>query len=128
MPVLEQSRVGAIEGALRKSWSRETALEGSRWSSASPAQGQCAVTALVVQDLLGGSLLRGELPSGSHYWNRLPSGEEIDFTAEQFPEGVLPTAVEERDRSYLLSDADTFRRYALLRAAVEGEPGQLRDA
>ena len=46
--------------------------------------GQCAVTALVVQDFLGGELIRAFVCGESHYWNRLPDGSELDLTADQF--------------------------------------------
>jgi hypothetical protein len=47
------------------------------------------VTALVVQELLGGDLVLGEVfvdrtKVGHHYWNRLPDGRDVDFTADQF--------------------------------------------
>jgi hypothetical protein len=38
---------------LRTCWSTAT---GGKWSPSNPAQGQCSVTALVVQDVLGGIL------------------------------------------------------------------------
>ena len=53
------------------------------------------MTALVVQDLLGGDLIHGEVHIDgakvwNHYWNRLPDGTEVDLTADQFR--FLPTA------------------------------------
>jgi hypothetical protein len=44
---------------------------------------------LVVQDWLGGDILaadvyRDDERVGVHYWNRLPGGEEVDLTADQF--------------------------------------------
>lgn len=65
------------------------------WQSDNPAGGQCGVTALVVQDLLGGELILAEVQVdqvkvGNHYWNRLPDGTEVDLTADQFrPEEVV---------------------------------------
>lgn len=54
--------------ALRASWGTDTA--GGPGKHGCP-HGQCAVTALVVQDYVGGALLRCDLPApgGSHYWN-----------------------------------------------------------
>lgn len=62
------------------------------WGPDNPARAQCGVTALVVQDLLGGDLIHGEVhvngvKDGNHYWNRLPDGTEIDLTADQFLRG-----------------------------------------
>jgi hypothetical protein len=52
------------------------------------------MTAFVVQDLLGGDLILGEVQvdgvkTGNHYWNRLPDGSEVDFTADQFYPGEV---------------------------------------
>ena len=63
-----------------------------------PARGQCGATALVVQDLLGGDLVVGEVFVGSerlgvHYWNRLENGEILDLTRAQFVEGETVTGV-----------------------------------
>jgi hypothetical protein len=76
------------------------------------------VTALVVQDFLGGELLRGLVCGESHYWNRLPDGTELDLTSEQFDTYRLDGPPEVRGRSYALSFSDTNRRYQLLRRRV----------
>ncbi|HVB42681.1 MAG TPA: hypothetical protein VNF47_08255 [Streptosporangiaceae bacterium] len=80
-----------IEHAVRRSWSADTCPPESRaeWSPGNPARGQCGVTAMVLNDLLGGELIRGEvLVDGEHrdyhWWNRLATGVEIDLTREQF--------------------------------------------
>jgi hypothetical protein len=81
-----------IEHAIRSSWSKQTCdpVDLAEWSADSPARGQCGVTSLVVQDLLGGELLLAEVLNadgsrqGLHYWNRLASGVEVDLTREQF--------------------------------------------
>lgn len=96
-----------IEQALRASWSVETCdpLDAALWRPEHPSLGQCGVTALVVQDLLGGELVLGEVHEGgvkvgSHWWNRLPSGREVDLTGDQFlvrpGEIVFPGRVVER--------------------------------
>ncbi|MFB7942628.1 hypothetical protein [Streptomyces sp. NPDC056049] len=80
-----------IERAVRSSWSAETCTPEyrSRWTGDNPARDQCGVTAMVVNDLLGGELLRGEVHVDGervdyHWWNRLGAGVEIDLTREQF--------------------------------------------
>jgi hypothetical protein len=66
--------------------------DAPEWTPANPSRGQCAVTALVVHDLLGGQLLEAEVrnPDGSqqgfHYWNRL-AGVDVDLTRDQFTSG-----------------------------------------
>jgi hypothetical protein len=106
--------------ALRKSWSTETAR--GDWREDVPSLNQCAVTALVVQDYLGGVLLRCLTEKGdSHYWNRLPSGKQVDLCKEQFkhiPDKPLLNTTIERDRVYVLSFPDTMARYQILSKRV----------
>ncbi len=86
-----------IDEAIRACWSPETCdpVDLEDWSDANPARGQCAVTALVVQDILGGELLVAEVHhadgtrQGVHYWNRLASGAEVDLTRAQFTNGEV---------------------------------------
>jgi len=105
--------------ALEASWSAETSAS-SDWSTSLPARGHCAVSALIVQDRLGGDLLRAVVCGESHYWNRLPDGTEIDLTRGQF--GLFdPIEVTVGSRDYVLSFAGTRRRYELLRQRVSRE-------
>jgi hypothetical protein len=108
-----------LEEALAEAWSRGTSADPDNWSEENPAWGQCAVTALIVQDYLGGSLRRGEVGPISHYWNVLPSGEEIDLTLRQFPEGTTIANTAERTREYVLSHHETVRRYSKLAQRVQ---------
>ncbi|GAA2846665.1 hypothetical protein Acy02nite_04480 [Actinoplanes cyaneus] len=86
---------------LRAAWSRDTCDPHDLpvWTPANPSRGQCGVTALVVQELLGGELLLGEVlvggvKVGHHWWNRLPVGRDVDLTAGQFrPEEIVTGAV-----------------------------------
>lgn len=109
-----------LKEALPLAWSRETSADPSGWSPANSAWGQCAVTALVVQDYLGGMLRRGEVGPISHYWNVLPSGEELDLTRSQFAEDARITSIEPRTREHVLSYLETQRRYERLVRAVNG--------
>jgi hypothetical protein len=74
----------------------ESAISAS-WTPAEPERGQCAVTALVVHDLLGGELLEAEVrqadgsPQGFHYWNRF-AGIDVDLTRRQFTGGEVVLA------------------------------------
>jgi hypothetical protein len=89
---MTQRGVDDVIAAVRASWSSETCDPAAldEWHEANPARGQCGVTALVLQDLLGGELLLAQVLKGNgefqgwHYWNRLPSGEILDLTREQF--------------------------------------------
>jgi hypothetical protein len=86
----------ALESAIRASWSLETCdpTDVPVWTPAEPSRGQCAVTALVVHDLLGGELLEAEVDhadgsrQGFHYWNRF-AGLDVDLTRRQFAHGEV---------------------------------------
>ena len=121
-------KLSGLEGAIRKSWSRETSSDPEKWNPENPAWGQCAVTALVINDYLGGEMVWAEakLPDGrgiSHYFN-LVDGQEVDLTRDQFPEGtVIPAGVEKKKqyastRDYVLSFPVTQQRYLLLKQQV----------
>ncbi len=45
------------------------------------------MTTLVVQDLLGGEILKTEMLQGSHYYNRI-DGVRYDLTVSQFNEPI----------------------------------------
>jgi hypothetical protein len=91
-----QLTLQAVEAAIRDSWCLESCdpTDAPLWTTANPSRGQCAVTALVVHDLMGGQLLEAEvqLPDGTrqgfHYWNRL-AGFELDLTREQFAQSEV---------------------------------------
>ncbi|HEY5318492.1 MAG TPA: hypothetical protein VIJ20_10955 [Solirubrobacteraceae bacterium] len=86
-----------IDELVRSCWSLETCdpADAADWSPEEPSRGQCGVTALVLQDLLGGELLLAEVRredgsrQGLHYWNRLGGGVEIDLTRDQFSCGEV---------------------------------------
>jgi hypothetical protein len=72
-------------------WGADTCYPdmSEEWSPDNPSRDQCGMTALVVQDILGGELIIAEVHVGGakvghHYWNRLPDGSEVDLTSDQF--------------------------------------------
>jgi hypothetical protein len=111
------------EAAIRAAWGRETSDDPDEWSAENPARGQCAVTALLVRELLGGEILVANvLREGRrverHAWNRLPSGLTLDLTREQFVRGERfgePAAEEP-----MLTQRNP-QRFATLRARVRAQ-------
>jgi len=108
---------------LKSICSAQTSADPDGWTSENPLWGHCANVSLLAQDIYGGTLVRGSLKDNSkysylksHFWNRLPSGEEYDFTSEQYPDiSFQQLPVEERTRERVLSHPDTVRRYELLK-------------
>src|SRR5579864_1672475 len=81
-----------LETVMRRAWSKDTSDDPDEWTESNRARGQCAVTAMVLYRLLGGVLLMSDVSRDgaqveTHYWNRLPSGLEVDLTREQFRQG-----------------------------------------
>lgn len=98
--------------ALKKSWSLKTS---SKWTSDNPAEGQCGVTSLVVNDLLGGEIYKTRLPAGWHFYNMIDHAR-YDFTASQFKESILYEDVAS-NRSEAVQDTD-YNQYEELKRRV----------
>lgn len=80
---------------LKEAWSARTSTV---WTAENPARGQCSVTALVVQDVLGGDILKTGTPGGTHFYNSI-EGVRWDFTIGQFDRPIpfedIPSTREE---------------------------------
>lgn len=124
-----KTRYGMLCDLFAKAWSKETASPSCQaaWSPENPAFGQCAVTALCLQDMLGGTLQRCVVEGfGSHYFNHLPSsnGHSVyDLTRSQFPKGTNVPAGDPAERTYVLespraAEARTKERYELLKSRL----------
>jgi deoxycytidylate deaminase len=125
--------------AIQSSWNRETSADPEHWASENPAWGQCAVTALALDDFLGGfiaKILRFDISGSkypeiatmrSHYLNVVRGPTRSDLTKSQFfdideyIELVRNKDGEDRTREYLLSNEKTRERYVKLRMAVARE-------
>ncbi|HEY8886183.1 MAG TPA: hypothetical protein VIM31_01635 [Candidatus Microsaccharimonas sp.] len=116
-----------VSDALRASWAADTS-NSSEWSEDNPPMGQCAVTACVLQDYLGGDILNVQATNKegvgvSHYFNVI-DGETIDLTKSQFRDGVilsepvLKSGNYATTREYCLSFPSTNKRYELLASKV----------
>ncbi|MGW1681902.1 YunG family protein [Saccharopolyspora sp. NPDC002376] len=120
-----------VECAIRSSWGVDTCAPEDipQWHEGNPARGQCGTTALVINDLLGGDLVCGEVHVDGqwvdyHWWNRLAGGIELDLTREQFdPEELVVggTVIKRPPEIVRLRE-----EYELLRARVIAalEPGE----
>lgn len=111
--------LGDLYQVLRKAWCRETAYPScqTEWVNTDPSYGQCAITAMLVYDMFGGSIHRIRVDGGgTHYFNKV-EGHYIDLTIEQFDLYGIPVTYEPNeliDRKYCGRNADTARRYRLL--------------
>ncbi|WP_425335968.1 YunG family protein [Sphingomonas kaistensis] len=103
----------ALEKRLRTAWSSRTA---STWTEKNPARGQCSVTSLVVQDLLGGSILKTRVGLQWHFYNSV-GGRRLDLTASQFKEAIVYDDLP-GSRDEALSDT-SIEQYEALRSGLE---------
>lgn len=102
------------------SFSKDTCYPKLRdeWNLDNNTLGHCAIAALILNDFLGGKIMRCECESGSHYYN-LINDKIIDITVYQFDSLPNYKMSEERTREYLLSNEDTKNRYKLLLERVK---------
>lgn len=105
-----------------RAWSAETCYPPlkAQWSQKNPALGQCAVTALIVQDLYGGAFAEDKI--NNHIWNILPDGSHHDFSRTQFDDHVVIEQTSTKIREEILGhpravEARTGGRYTLLKQA-----------
>jgi hypothetical protein len=80
-----ESNIEKLQYALKDSWSLKSS---SKWSINNPASGQCGVTSLIINDLLGGEIRKTFLPEGWHFYNVI-QGKRYDFTASQFTTKIV---------------------------------------
>ncbi len=77
-------KIISLRNALFNSWSIETS---SKWTEQNPAKGQCSVTALIVNDLLYGQIIKTKVEESWHYYNYI-YGKRYDFTDSQFETSI----------------------------------------
>ncbi|MDO4837473.1 MAG: hypothetical protein Q4B32_03660 [Clostridia bacterium] len=117
--------LGDLYRILRKAWCKETAYPAcqAEWVPSDPSYGQCAVTAMLVCDMFGGTIHRIRVSGGGpHYFNRI-DGHTIDLTVEQFDLYHIPVRYEPNEeipRQYCGKNADTAKRYKLLIERIAG--------
>ena len=102
---------------------KETAYPScqAEWVPNDPSYGQCAITAMLVHDMFGGTIHKIRSDNGAtHYFNKL-NGKYVDLTREQFDLYDLPVAYEpnqEIPRAYRGKNSNTLLRYRLLQRNI----------
>lgn len=79
------SSIAKIRNTLSVGWSRETSYFDN-WSPNNPSAGQCAVSALILQDHCGGEIRKCMVAGAPHYFNII-NDQVVDSTAGQFDGG-----------------------------------------
>ena len=112
--MFEPDQVGKL---LEQCWSAKTSKQ---WSTDNPANGQCSVTALVLQDTYGGRMLKTRVGEAWHFYNEI-EGRVLDMTASQF-DAPVSYSNEPATRSEALADCSPSEYEELSRqfAATRG--------
>lgn len=112
-----------IQTAIETSWGKDTAYFDFLWckNNNSKSSGQCQITALLVQELLGGKILYSYVEGNEdfdHYWNLI--GEvEIDLTSKQFRKGTKFVKAKQLSREDAFrNDKKVFETYKILKERV----------
>lgn len=112
-----------LYAVLRLSWKANTAYRTcqSEWVPNDPSYGQCAITAMLVHDMFGGTIHRIRVDGGgTHYFNKI-DGHYVDLTREQFDLYDLPVKYEpneEMSRERCGTNPDTKERYKQLQRNI----------
>ena len=112
-----------LYNVLLSCWCRETAYPSCQkdWNENDCSYGQCAITAMLVNDMFGGEIYRIRLDDGgTHYFNII-DGHTIDLTREQFDLYDIPieySNAEKMAKEYCGKSEDTRKRYELLKTRI----------
>ncbi|MFA5997584.1 MAG: hypothetical protein WC791_03815 [Candidatus Paceibacterota bacterium] len=114
----EEMTIERFLALIKKAARKDTSYDRASWTKENPLWGHCVIVALLAQDHFGGVILRGSLENihgleavRSHYWNKLPDNQHIDFTVEQFKEKLPKLRPATRSRKKILAYPDVEKRY-----------------
>jgi hypothetical protein len=108
---------------VRKAWGPDTSADPAGWTPDNPSWGQDEITALLLQERLGGSIIKSRYITsdgkmGMHVYNDF-DGSAFDATSQQYPRGTLivksDTVV---SKQALLKDRATVLRFRKIKARV----------
>lgn len=103
----------AVLRAVEASWSLASSTQ---WRRNNPAAGQCSVTALLLQELLGGRLLKTRVGAAWHFYNQFDAARH-DLTASQFA-GPIRYDDEDTNRMEAMGDTSEAQLEALRAATL----------
>lgn len=84
-PTASLDELRAIRERLCQVADADTAFDAQKWAKATcPLSQHCKAVSTVLRVILGGVILYCSTKQGTHYWNLLPCGSMIDFSASQF--------------------------------------------
>jgi len=112
--IVMNSKISEIAEVLKTCWIKETSNQPEKWTATNPTLGQCAITSVIVNELFGGIIIRGEMKSGqTHYWN-LIGNDVIDLTRDQFKYDLSFENIRQVTAEKILNNENTAKRYEIL--------------
>jgi len=101
-------------------WTEETSY-APNWNPQNPSFGQCAISSLTIQDILGGTIAKIKLCDGeSHYFNVI-NDNTYDVTEDQFDYKIDYAEYQTVDRLQILANENTRHRYNLFQSSLNKE-------
>lgn len=94
--------------------------KSKEWTLENPHKGQCGITALVINDLFGGKILKTEVEGQWHFYNRI-DGKRYDFTHKQFYFEINYQDIES-DRDEAFANTNEFQHSTLTRIFNKKRP------
>ena len=119
--MVDKLNINKLRCACCNSWDNDTCFPECKddWNKENKSLGQCAITALIVNDYLGGKIKKCEVENSkiSHYYNEIEK-QDIDFTRGQFDENVKLINDKYKIREDMIKTEHTKVRYELLKERV----------
>jgi hypothetical protein len=123
VPIVERD-LHALYALFEKGWAHDTSYCEDWWAEVLAGRrprsyGQCAVTSLVLYDLLGGQCLTSVVSFDGqevrHYAFKTTNGTFIDWTWDQFPPWAVQTEPRWAPREMLLPTGNRWMKERYLR-------------
>lgn len=106
-----------LKQKLLAAYGPDTAHPSFPFSRDNPTAGQCAITALLVNETYGYDIYETKVGRSRHFFNKTPSGEVVDLTAEQFSGKIIPYDVcRKREPKELYKSCG--ERFSILKAKI----------
>ena len=103
---MEKITTDKMQETLFNSWSIHSS---TLWTTDNPAAGHCGVTALVVNDILGGDIVKTRYGNIWHFYNRINT-EIFDFTKSQFNQPIeYKSQISDRDEAFSDTNKEQYQ-------------------
>ncbi|MCT4612088.1 MAG: hypothetical protein N4A47_01805 [Clostridia bacterium] len=114
--------INKLRCACYNSWDEKTCYDGvlDRWNENNKELGHCAITSMVVNDYIGGNIIKAVVKDeeDAHYFNEVDENI-IDLTIEQYNYSPIYELTKIKTKADLLKNENTKKRYEILSERVK---------